>query len=102
MSRETRTAIETFRIDIPQQSLDDLHDRLTRARWASEVPGLSPEDYGVSLAWVRELTEYWRDTYDWRAAEARLNTYPQFITEIDGAEHPFPPPRVARAGRHPR
>jgi epoxide hydrolase len=84
MSGETRTAIETFRIDIPQQSLDDLHDRLTRARWASEVPGPNPEDYGVSLAWVRELAEYWRDTYDWRAAEARLNAYPQFITEIDG------------------
>jgi pimeloyl-ACP methyl ester carboxylesterase len=89
MSGATRTAIEKFRIDIPQQSLDDLHDRLGRARWASDVPGPDPEDYGVSLAWVRELAGYWRDTYDWRAAEARLNTYPQFVTELDGQDIHF-------------
>ena len=89
MSGATRIAIEKFRIGIPQQSLDDLHDRLTRARWAGDVPGPDPEDYGVSLAWVRELTEYWRDGYDWRAAEARLNGYPQFVTEIDGQDIHF-------------
>ena len=82
MSSEA-TAIEKFRIDIPQLSLDDLQGRLNRVRWASEIPGPCSEDYGVRLAWVRELTEYWRDRYDWRAAEARLNTYPQFMTEID-------------------
>jgi hypothetical protein len=38
---------------------------------------------------VRELTEYWRDSYDWRAAEERLNGYPQFVTEIDGQEIHF-------------
>lgn len=89
MSGATMTKMEKFRIDIPQQRLDDLHDRLTRARWASEVPGPSPEAYGVSLAWVRELAEYWRDSYDWRAAEARLNAYPQFVTEIDGQDIHF-------------
>jgi epoxide hydrolase len=89
VSGATRTAIEKFRIDIPQQSLDDLHDRLARTRWASEVPGPDREDYGVSLAWVRELTEYWRDGYNWRAAEARLNTWPQFVTEIDGQDIHF-------------
>jgi pimeloyl-ACP methyl ester carboxylesterase len=81
--------IRPFRVEIPQESLDDLHDRLRRVQWASEIPGRNPEDYGVSLAWVRELTEYWRDTYDWRAAEARLNQYPQFVTEIDGQEIHF-------------
>ena len=48
--------IRPFRVEIPQQSLDDLHDRLTRTRWTAEVPDPgAPEDYGVSLAWVREL-----------------------------------------------
>jgi len=89
MGGATRNSIQRFRIDIPQQSLDDLQDRLTRARWASEVPGPNPEDYGVSLAWVRELAEYWRDGYNWRAAEARLNTYPQFIAELDGQDIHF-------------
>jgi epoxide hydrolase len=78
--------IRPFRVEIPQQSLDDLHDRLSRTRWAAEVPGPDPEDYGVSLAWVRELAEYWQDGFDWRACETRLNSYPQFVTEIDGQD----------------
>jgi pimeloyl-ACP methyl ester carboxylesterase len=81
--------IREYRIDIPQQSLDDLHNRLRQVRWASAVPGPNPEGYGVSLAWVRELTEYWRDGYDWRAVEARLNFYPQFVTKIDGQDIHF-------------
>jgi epoxide hydrolase len=89
MSGVTGTAIAAFQIDIPQHSLDDLYGRLSRVRWASEVPGPDPEDYGVSLAWVRELTGYWKDRYDWRAAEARLNAYPQFMTEIDGQDIHF-------------
>jgi epoxide hydrolase len=83
------STIRSFRIEIPQESLDDLHDRLSRVRWASEIPGEPAEDYGVSLAWVRELAGYWRDGYDWRAAEARLNEYPQFMTEIDGQDIHF-------------
>jgi epoxide hydrolase len=89
MSSATTTAIEKFHIDIPQQDLDDLAGRLARTRWTSEVPGPNLEDYGVSLAWVRELTEYWRDSYNWRAVEARLNTYPQFVTELDGQDIHF-------------
>jgi epoxide hydrolase len=82
-------AIRPFRVEIPQASLDDLRDRLNRARWTTEIPGPSPEDYGVSVATVRRLAEYWRDRYDWRAAEARLNGYPQFVTEIDGQDIHF-------------
>jgi pimeloyl-ACP methyl ester carboxylesterase len=81
--------IRPFRAEIPQQNLDDLRDRLNRVRWAAEVPGAGAENYGVSLAWVRNLAEYWRDGYDWRAAEARLNAYPQFLTEIDGQDIHF-------------
>lgn len=80
----TQSEIRPFRAEIPQESLNDLRGRLERVRWASEVPGPGAEDYGVSLAWVRKLAEYWRDEFDWRAAEARLNAYPQFVTEIDG------------------
>jgi Epoxide hydrolase N terminus len=49
--------IRPFRVEISQESLDDLRGRLNRVRWASEVPGPAPEGYGVSLAWVRRLTE---------------------------------------------
>jgi epoxide hydrolase len=81
--------IRPFRVEIPQDSLDDLQARLARVRWASDVPGPGPEEYGVSLASVRKLTEYWRDGFDWRAAEARLNARPQFVTEIDGQDIHF-------------
>lgn len=81
--------IRPFRVEILQESLDDLRGRLNRVRWASEVPGPAPEGYDVSLAWVRRLTEYCRDSYDWRTAEARLNSYPQFATEIDGQDVQF-------------
>jgi epoxide hydrolase len=87
----TQSEIRPFRSEIPEESLNDLRGRLERVRWASEVPGRGAEDYGVSLAWVRELAEYWRDGYDWRAAEARLNAYPQFVTEIDGQDIHFLP-----------
>jgi pimeloyl-ACP methyl ester carboxylesterase len=75
--------MEPFRIEVPQSDLDDLHERLDRTRWPQELPDAG-WDYGVPGAYVRELAEYWRRSYDWRAAEARLNEHPQFVTEIDG------------------
>ncbi|MFD4439590.1 epoxide hydrolase family protein [Nocardia sp. NPDC058519] len=89
------TAITPFRIDIPQEDLDDLQERLARVRWAGELTletegqvqtGPVPPgwEYGVPLDYVQRLTAYWRDEYDWRAWESKLNAYPQFTTEIDG------------------
>jgi pimeloyl-ACP methyl ester carboxylesterase len=75
--------IRPFRIDIPQAELDDLRDRLDRVRWAEELPDVG-WDYGVPVGYVKKLVEYWRNGYDWRAWEAKLNHYPQFTTEIDG------------------
>ncbi|MGW4126348.1 epoxide hydrolase family protein [Nocardia sp. NPDC004711] len=76
-------AITPFRIDIPQSALDDLANRLAGARWPDELPGVGWE-YGIPLEYVRELAEYWRTGYDWRAQEVELNKIPQFTTEIDG------------------
>lgn len=76
------SALRPFQIDIPEAELDDLRTRLDRVRWAEELPGAG-WDYGVPVAYVKELVEYWRTAYDWRAWEARLNRYPQFTTEID-------------------
>ena len=74
---------EPFRIDIPQDDLDDLRRRLTSMRWPDELPGVGWE-YGVSKDYLIELVDHWRTRYDWRAHEARLNAVPQFTTEIDG------------------
>jgi microsomal epoxide hydrolase len=77
-----------FRLDVPQSVLDDLHRRLAEARWPADLPG-SGWSRGVPLAYLRELAEYWRTSYDWRAAESRLNSYAQYTTEVDGARIHF-------------
>ncbi|WP_428933896.1 epoxide hydrolase family protein [Streptomyces sp. ACT015] len=84
MTSSSDDGIRPFRIDVPQRDLDDLHDRLDRVRWPDELPGTG-WSYGVPGAYLRELVRYWRHDYDWRAAEARLNAWPQFTTTIDGS-----------------
>jgi pimeloyl-ACP methyl ester carboxylesterase len=75
--------ITPFRIDIPEPDLADLAVRLDRTRWPGELPG-ADWSYGVARGRVKELAAYWRNQFDWRAAEARLNQFPQFTTVIDG------------------
>ncbi|WP_051267349.1 epoxide hydrolase family protein [Nakamurella lactea] len=85
---EAAAAIRPFRIDIPQAQLDDLADRLGRTIWPNELSGVG-DSYGVPVGRVQALATYWRDEFDWRALEARLNRYPQFVTEIDGEDIHF-------------
>ncbi|WP_329111119.1 epoxide hydrolase [Micromonospora sp. NBC_01699] len=89
-----------FRIEVLQAQLDDLTRRLEQTRWPDEAPGVG-WTYGIPLGYTRELAEYWRTTYDWRAWEARLNSYPQFRTEIDGHDVHFLHVRSARADALP-
>lgn len=77
------TDIRPFRVEIPQAELDDLRDRLRRTRWSDEVPGVG-WTRGVPVGHLKKLAAFWADEFDWRAAEARLNEFPQFRTEIDG------------------
>ncbi|GAB3885214.1 epoxide hydrolase [Kibdelosporangium lantanae] len=77
-----------FRVDIPQAELDDLDRRIAATRWPSEVDGVGWAR-GVPVDYLRGLADYWRNGYDWRAAEARINRIPQFTTEIDGANVHF-------------
>lgn len=79
----SNTEIEPYSVQIPQDELDDLYQRLGRTRWTSEFPD-NDEEYGVSVDHVKELVEYWQQSYDWREHEAKLNEYPQFTTTIDG------------------
>ncbi|MBF5001232.1 epoxide hydrolase [Nocardia sp. BSTN01] len=79
----TDTTITPFRIDIPQEDLDELNFRLARTRWTDALPGVG-WSYGVDRDYLIDLAEYWRTGYDWREYESRLNKVPQFVTEIDG------------------
>jgi len=80
--------VRPFRIETPQSELDDLNSRLARTRWPDEIPGMGWAR-GVPAAYLKELAEYWRTEFDWRAMESRLNELPQFVTEIDGANVHF-------------
>jgi epoxide hydrolase len=75
--------VAPFRIDIPQDTLDDLRARLAGTRWP-EAETVADWSQGVPLGYLRELCRHWADGYDWRATEARLNRLPQFRTQIDG------------------
>jgi pimeloyl-ACP methyl ester carboxylesterase len=81
----TDTELRPFAIDVPQPDLDDLKHRLARTRWPDELPGVQWR-YGVPGSYVRELADYWRTGYDWRAHEARLNAHEQLRTTIDGQQ----------------
>jgi len=72
-----------FTIDTPAPVLVDLRERLTRTRLPDEADGAGWL-MGTDLGYVRSLIEYWRDGFDWRAMETRLNAFDQFVTKIDG------------------
>lgn len=80
--------LRPFRVAIPQADLDDLRGRLAASRWPepSTEPGWAQ---GAPLDRLQRLVDYWRDGYDWRAFEARINAIPQFMTEIDGLDIHF-------------
>jgi pimeloyl-ACP methyl ester carboxylesterase len=81
-------AIVPFRIQVPDAVLSDLKQRLARTRFPGEIAG-SEWDYGTNLGYLKELVAYWRDKFDWRAAERRLNQFDQFTTNIDGLDIHF-------------
>jgi pimeloyl-ACP methyl ester carboxylesterase len=80
--------VRPFRIEVPEDALVDLYQRLDRTRWPDELADAG-WIYGVSLPYLKDLVHYWRHEYDWRRHEARLNTLPQFTTVIDGAQVHF-------------
>ena len=77
------TAINPFRIAVPDDVLDDLRERLAHTRWP-ERECVDDWSQGIPLDYTRELAAYWADGYDWRAREAALNRFDQFTTDIDG------------------
>ncbi|MYW04756.1 epoxide hydrolase family protein [Streptomyces sp. SID3343] len=78
----TTEGVRPFRINVPQSDLDDLNARLAATRWPHEVAGVG-WSRGVPVGYLKELAEYWRTSYDWRAQEAALNEHPQFVTTVE-------------------
>ena len=94
------TDIRPFTLAIPQDQLDDLNRRLDAARWPEKEP-VDDWSQGTPLAALQELVRYWRQDYDWRKCEARLNALGQFVTEIDGLDIHFLHVRSKHEGAKP-
>ena len=88
MAAGLRTTPKPFRLHVPDAVLDDLRERLSRTRWPDEIPD-SGWRYGSNRDYVRALVEHWRDGFDWRAQEARLNAFRQFRATVDGIDLHF-------------
>ena len=98
--------MEPFEIAISDEVLEDLRRRLQHTRWPDEMPGTGWE-YGSNLDYIKELIEYWRTDFDWRAQEKKLNAFNHFKTDVDGLSIHFikengAGPEPHAAGDHPR
>ncbi|QGN46781.1 epoxide hydrolase family protein [Micromonospora sp. WMMD558] len=80
--------IRPFRLDTPEEAIADLRRRVAATRWPSREL-VNDRSQGVQLATVQELARYWTTDHDWRAFESKLNSLPQFTTDIDGVEIHF-------------
>src|SRR5882724_5015343 len=80
-------AIRPFKVTIPEAALVDLRRRIAATKWP-EQELVSDASQGVQFALMKKLADYWAN-YDWRKTEAKLNSYPQFITNIDGLDIHF-------------
>jgi pimeloyl-ACP methyl ester carboxylesterase len=77
-----------FSLHIPDADIADLHERLSRTRWPDEPP-VEPWSTGTSVAYAKEVTDYWRTDFDWRAWEAKLNGFRQFTAPVGGIDLHF-------------
>ncbi len=84
----SKEAIRPFRINIPDEKLADLKQRILATQFPEKETVNDPSQ-GVQLATIQALAHYWGTEYDWRKIEAKLNALPQFITEIDGLDFHF-------------
>src|SRR3954462_2509587 len=83
-----KNAIRPFHVNVPEAELSELRRRINATKWP-ERETVSDASQGVQLATTQALARYWATEHDWRKAEARLNSFPQFITAIDGLDVHF-------------
>jgi pimeloyl-ACP methyl ester carboxylesterase len=87
-TRSHTTTVRPFHVNVPEADLIELRTRIDATRWP-ERETVADASQGVQLATMLELARYWATQHDWRTCEARLNSLPQFLTEIDGLDIHF-------------
>src|SRR5208282_4260620 len=89
-------AVRPLRVNVPEEELAELRRRINATRWPDRET-VTDETQGVQLATTQALARYWATDYDWRKVEAKLNAWPNFITEIDGLDIHF----IHARSKHP-
>jgi pimeloyl-ACP methyl ester carboxylesterase len=79
---------EAFSLKVPEAAIADLRERLSRTRYPDQAPE-PPWSYGTDVTWLKSLVDYWRDSFDWRHEEARLNAFPQYKVPLSGIDVHF-------------
>src|SRR5437870_2591762 len=93
------TAAVAYRLEVPDAILSDLQQRLGRVRWPDEPPHGSAWQSGTDLGYLQQLVAYWRHDFDWRAQEAKLNQFSQYMAPVSGIDLHFI--HVPGVGPHP-
>ncbi len=75
--------IQPFKIEIPEEALTDLQQRLQQARWPDQIYAADWR-YGANLEYMQELIAYWRDHFDWREQERKINGFAHYRADVDG------------------
>src|SRR5262245_22923326 len=85
--------VRSFRVEIDQKRIDAILQRVRAAKLPQQMPATSADaarwETGADVQWLEDLRQYWTTKFDWRAAEARLNRYPQYKARVDGVDIHF-------------
>ncbi len=91
--------VTEFKVNVPEQVLDDLKNRLQNTRWPGEAES-SGWNFGTSESYLRGLVQYWLTGYDWRKQESLLNKYPQYVADVKGVKIHFQ--YITGKGKNPK
>src|SRR5262245_52301007 len=83
-----KTAVRPFSIEVPEAELEEMRARVVSAR-LPEMETVDDQSQGTKLETLEELARYWASEYDWRRCEERINSFPHYVTEIDGLDIHF-------------
>jgi pimeloyl-ACP methyl ester carboxylesterase len=80
--------LKEFKLNISNEELEDLYQRLSQTRWPDEIEGAN-WDYGIPLDYMKEIVNYWTDQFDWRSVEKRINTFNHYKVNVEGMDIHF-------------
>jgi|SRR5579864_5459359 len=80
---------EPFQLAVPEETLNDLRQRLEHVRWPDQPPAGEAWQYGTDLSYLQQLVAYWQSGYDWRKQEAAFNAIPQYTVPLEGIQLHF-------------